>query len=186
MARIVPHTVKVKDGAEVLLRCAEVDDAAAVLAFADHSDRTSLHNVSQPGERKMTIEQEREWLQKGLDDEVSINILAVEPGSGEIIGFINFKGNDRRRVAHWGVFGITVHAEHRSRGIGAALIQALLDWARASEKIEKVVLQVFEPNHHARALYVKMGFKEESRRARLIKLEDGTYVDDIEMGLWVK
>ncbi|HVU65373.1 MAG TPA: GNAT family N-acetyltransferase [Phycisphaerales bacterium] len=186
MGRIEPQYVTLRDGGRVLLRCAEPQDAEALEVFTEHADRTSEHNVTRPGERRRTLEQVRERLAQSLADEVSIHVFAVEAGSGEIIGLINFKGNEQSRIRHWGMLGISVSAEHRSRGIGTALIRALLEWARANEHIERVGLQVFEPNLHARALYEKMGFKEDCRRERYIKMEDGTYVADIEMSVWVK
>ena len=188
MARIEPRHITSKDGRRFTIRCVEPSEGAALLAFADHVDQTSEYNLTQPGERKMTLEQEREWLQKNLDEPGSLAIGVYDgDAGGRIVGLLNFKANsERRRIAHHGLFGISVHQSERGKGLGAALIQTLLDWAAASPTIEKVCLQVFAPNAHARALYRKMGFKEECVRRNYIKIAPGEYWDDIEMSIDVK
>ena len=184
MSRIEPRTFQSKDARTLTIRSVHPDDSASLLVFSDLVDRTSEHLLSQPGERQMTLEKEREWLQKNLDDAASLALGAFD--GDRFVGFLNFKGNERRRNAHHGVFGISVHPEHRSTGIGAALIRALLDWAAANPAIEKVTLGVFETNAAGRALYRKMGFKEECRREKEFKIAPGKYVDGIEMSIWVK
>ena len=184
MGRIQVRNGRSKDGRAFVIRNVRPDEGAAILAYADHIDRTSEHNLTQPGERAMTLEQEHDWLQKNLDDDRSLVIGAYE--GDQLVGFMNFKGNERRRIAHHGIFGISVRQDRRGQGIGAELIRVLLDWAEASPMIEKVCLEVFEANAHGRALYRKMGFVEECRRHKAIKLENGAYVDDILMSVWVK
>jgi RimJ/RimL family protein N-acetyltransferase len=186
MARIDPIHATLRDGGKVLLRCPAPEDAEALDAFTAHMNETSEHNVTQPGERRRTLSQTRERFAKAIDDPVSIDILAVAPGSSQILGMVNFKGNEQSRIRHWGMLGLGIHAAHRSRGLGTLLLQTLIDWARSHPTIERVGLQVFETNRPARALYARMGFREECRRERYIKLENGTYLTDIEMSVWVK
>ena len=94
--------------------------------------------------------------------------------------------NARKRLEHNGMLGISVRREFRGRGVGEALLSALLDWARANPLIEKVSLAVFADNAPAIALYRKLGFKEEGRREREIKFGEGQYKDDLLMAVWVK
>ncbi len=184
MARIPPRTFRSKTGHDLTIRCVEPNEGAALLAFADLIDRTSEYLLTQPGERQMTLEQEHAWLQKNLDEAGSLALGAFEGDA--FIGFLNFKQNERRRIAHHGAFGISIHPDHRGTGIGAAMIHALLDWAALAPGIEKVTLGVFETNAAGRALYAKMGFREECRREREFKIAPGKYVDGIEMSIWVK
>ena len=76
--------------------------------------------------------------------------------------------------------------EWRGRGVGAALLEALLEWAAASPIIERVCLEVFATNDRAIRLYEKLGFVEEGRRQRDIKLGPGRYVDTVAMYRFVK
>ena len=52
--------------------------------------------------------------------------------------------------------------------------------------IEKLTLEVFVTNEAAIRLYRKMGFLEEGRRVRHVKIADGKYVDVIVMYVFVK
>jgi putative acetyltransferase len=74
-----------------------------------------------------------------------------------------------------------VHPGHTGQGVGRALLQALLDWARAHAQVERVELRVRATNTQAIALYKKCGFAEESRFRRRIQLPDGSLIDDIGM-----
>jgi RimJ/RimL family protein N-acetyltransferase len=75
-----------------------------------------------------------------------------------------------------------VAAGWRGRGVGAALVAAAIDWARARD-LHKLTLGVFPHNQAAIALYRKAGFVEEGRRVRHIRRASGELWDLIEMGL---
>jgi len=59
-----------------------------------------------------------------------------------------------------------VTPQARGRGIGQALVQAVIDWARA-RSICRVHLWVAENNHPARALYERCGFRPTAERQPL-------------------
>ena len=69
----------------------------------------------------------------------------------------------------------------RGRGVGAALVLAAVDWARA-EGLHKLCLEVFAHNAPAIALYRKCGFVEEGRRVRQYRRANGEIWDAILMG----
>ena len=82
-----------------------------------------------------------------------------------------------------GWFGIAIHPDWRSRGVGGLLMDGLIAWARATPAVEKINLKVLATNERAIGLYKSKGFVEEGRAAKTIKYEDGSYVDDVSMGL---
>ena len=84
------------------------------------------------------------------------------------------------------MFGIGIRKEWRGRGVGEAVLRALLDWATKNPRIEKVSLAVLADKANAIALYRKLGFVEEGRRVPEIKVAKGKYVDDLLMYRWVK
>ncbi len=61
----------------------------------------------------------------------------------------------------------------------------LLGWARSSPGVEKVELQVRSSNERAIALYRSLGFVEEGRKTRRLKIGPNAYLDDIYMALRV-
>lgn len=78
---------------------------------------------------------------------------------GTLVGFLVARQVSRE----WELENIVVAAEERRKGIGAALLRALLDHARQGGGKE-LFLEVRESNGAARRLYEKAGFRETGRR----------------------
>jgi ribosomal protein S18 acetylase RimI-like enzyme len=80
----------------------------------------------------------------------------------------------RRPHAHLGVLCVT--REHEGRGVGRALIDACIDWARAHGS-DRLTLSAMVNNTRARALYSRQGFGEEYVRY-VLPLDAGTRSGD--------
>lgn len=74
-----------------------------------------------------------------------------------------------------------VHLGHWRQGHGRALLEALLQWARANPTARKIELLVRAENLPAIALYRAHGFTEEGRMQARVQLRDGRLIDDISM-----
>lgn len=75
-----------------------------------------------------------------------------------------------------------VRSDNRGRGVGSALLQACVEWAR-EHGAHKVTLSVFPHNEPAIALYRKFGFEVEGRLVRQWRRRSGELWDLIPMGL---
>lgn len=82
-------------------------------------------------------------------------------------------------IAH---LGMSVADGRRGQGIGAALVAAGIEWARAAG-VHKLELEHWPWNHRARALYERFGFVEEGYRRRQYRRRDGSLWDSVVMGL---
>ena len=102
----------------------------------------------------------------------------VAVGEGRIVGMIHVETS---RFG-FGEFGMLVDRAWRGRGVGSALVQASIDWARATG-LHKLCLEVFPHNEAAIALYRKFGFVEEGRRVRHYRRASGELWDSVLMGL---
>jgi RimJ/RimL family protein N-acetyltransferase len=78
--------------------------------------------------------------------------------------------------------GMMVADGWRGRGVGSALLQAGIDWAR-SVGAHKVALQHWPTNDRATALYEKFGFVEEGRLRRHYRRRNGELWDAVVRGL---
>jgi ribosomal protein S18 acetylase RimI-like enzyme len=103
-------------------------------------------------------------------------IVAV--ASGEVIGSIHVATSGHG----FGEIGMAIAREWRGRGVGSALMEAAIEWAR-ERGLHKLSLGVFAHNTAGLALYRKYGFVEEGRRVKHYRRQSGELWDSIEMGL---
>lgn len=114
-----------------------------------------------------------------LDADGMASFAAV--GDGRLVGAL-FVGMGRGVEAGVASLGMFVAADSRGRGVGSALMEACLDWAKAAGA-HKIVLTVWPHNHAARALYAKFGFVAEGTLRRAFRRRNGELWDAITMGL---
>jgi len=141
MATIDAVSIKVKTGDEITIRVAGAEDAGPLLSFVREAAATTDQIASQPDEFPATEEVEREYVEQALSHAARLLLLAIH--GGDIIGCLHFGAQQRSRLSHTGDLGMLVHDKWRGRGVGAAVVQVLLDWAREHPTIEKVCLSVF-------------------------------------------
>jgi RimJ/RimL family protein N-acetyltransferase len=162
-----------------IIRAVRIEDAPTLVEVHREvaSEREFL--ITTPEDFMKTVKEQREVIEIILgNDRETMLVAEIE---GKIAGWIVFSSPAYRRSAHTGSIGIIIKKEYRNVGIGKLLMQAVLDWATEHPVIEKVCLGVFSTNTRAIAVYKKMGFIEEGRRAKEFKFGDNEYVDDILM-----
>jgi RimJ/RimL family protein N-acetyltransferase len=116
--------------------------------------------------------------QRTVQFTASIAESMVAVAGGQIVGMIH---TDVRRYGV-GELGMLVDREWRGRGVGSALIQATIAWAR-DQGLHKLSLEVFAHNAAGIALYRKCGFIEEGHRIQHYRRANGELWDAIIMGL---
>jgi RimJ/RimL family protein N-acetyltransferase len=155
--------------AEFVVRPATIGDARAMagLFAAVAEERTGI--ASEP-----PVDVEQRTAQ--FTASIASSIVAV--ADGQVVAMIHTD------VTRYGVgeFGMLVGREWRGRGVGSALIQATIDWAR-EQGLHKLSLEVFVHNTAAIALYRKCGFTEEGHRVRHYRRANGELWDSLIMGL---
>ena len=172
----IHHT---KDGKAFSIRQPKADDAEAIIAYAQLIFASTDQVLTTPEEYNMTVAQERSWINRPLQEASTLILIATL--DSQIIGLLDFTAKPKKKIAHTGEFGVSVHPDHRRAGVGRALIQTLLAWANENTQIEKVILNVFASNRDAISLYKALGFVEECRQINAIKQPSGEYIDLIQM-----
>jgi ribosomal protein S18 acetylase RimI-like enzyme len=119
-----------------------------------------------------------------LNDRGRGNYLVAEH-AGTVVGHAFLEALSLAVTSHVVRLTIAVHEGHQGQGVGRALMNELLRWARSSPHVEKVELQVRLSNVRAIALYRSLGFIEEGRKTRRLKIGPSEYIDDVYMALWV-
>lgn len=99
-----------------------------------------------------------------------------------LVGMVNLDTfPDRPRRKHAGAIGISVHEEWQGKGVGAALMSAIVDLADNWLNLTRLELEVYDDNEAAIRLYERFGFEVEGT-LRQHAFRDGHYIDSIVMG----
>jgi len=160
-----------RGGAEIVLRAGRPGDCEAIAA---------LHNL--PGFRWGTLRRpfhSPEELRKRLESQAPGDLYIVALEGERIVGDAGLHRMLGRRQ-HAAEIGMGVHDAHHGRGIGTALLSALLDTADRWLGLTRVELTVFADNERAIRLYERAGFEVEGR-LRAFALRDGHLVDGLAM-----
>lgn len=169
---------------KAIIRTARIEDAEAVLDIQREVVTEKDYFIAVAEEFNKTTEEHQEWIQKIFDHERETMLVAEV--DNQVVGWIVFRSQERKRMHHTGSFAIMLQKNYRNQGIGKLLIHELLSWAEQHPVIEKVSLGTFSTNTRAIELYKKLGFVEEGRKVREFKFSDNEYVDDVLMYKLVK
>lgn len=114
----------------------------------------------------------RPWGEKELRDclkkDFYVFFTASDDADGTVLGYIGMY----RVLEEGDITQVAVSPDSRRRGIGEALLRALLTYAKENG-IEAVTLEVRDSNVPAIGLYTKLGFKQ-------IGLRKGYYSEPVE------
>ncbi|MGF9563943.1 GNAT family N-acetyltransferase [Neorhizobium sp. JUb45] len=157
---------------DVEIRAASPNDAEAIAA---------LHNL--PGYRYGTLRTPFHTvaeIRRYLESPSAGAYRLMAEHDGRTIGDIGLSpaGNPRRR--HAATIGMGVHDEFAGRGVGSALMKAVLDIADNWLDLHRVELTVFTDNEAAIRLYERHGFVTEGC-LKQFAFRDGRYVDALTM-----
>jgi RimJ/RimL family protein N-acetyltransferase len=104
----------------------------------------------------------------------NVAVFVAEAPDG-VVGRLSIARDRGPHSSHVAELGLMVAANARRRGVGTALMEEAVKWARGSG-ITKLELTVFPHNEPAIALYRKLGFREEGLLRRRYFIQD-RYVD---------
>lgn len=151
------------------IRPALPSDAEALAAIARHPE-VVRHLTVMPTDRAA------DWAAR-LPGLGHVFVAAAGPhGQGVAVGLANLKQAGLPRLAHGGEVGLMVHPDWQGRGVGTALMRAVLDLADNWLLLHRLELEVLATNQRAQDLYARLGFAIEGRK-REAAVVDGRYVD---------
>ncbi len=170
------ESLQLRDGGLVLIRSVEPEDAEKMLPYMKTVLGETPFLLRTPEEFDYSLEEETRILEGRKNDLLSL-MLVVEK-DGQIIASADLRVHGRRsRVLHRADLGITVLKEFWHQGIGSALMERLIAFARQCG-FEQIELTVEQKNRRAINLYMKYGFTVYGTRPHGLKFPDGTYDND--------
>lgn len=176
-------TYELKDGNEVTLRSPELGDEAALIDLVQSADCETKFLAREPGEFNMTLEQERDFINRARESEDRLFLIAeIE---GQVVG--NCSAGlvmANKRFSHRANMGILVREAHWGKGIGSFMMNEVVAWCKA-KGVEQLELDVVTTNQRGIALYEKMGFEVFGTMKHAMKYPDGSYSDEYHMILFL-
>ena len=154
------------------------------IRHAEPSDYEAIYELySQPhaihGTMKIPYPSLESWKKRLAEPSGLCTLVAVL--DGVVVGHASLwseSPSPRRR--HAATLGIAVHDQYHGKGVGKALMHALLDLADNWLNLARIELNVFSDNQHAIALYQKHGFEIEGTH-RAFAFRAGQYADGLSM-----
>ena len=170
--RVNTRAFLLKDGRTALLRNPDPDaDAAALIRHLKQMTGETEFLLRYPEECAWTEAQERGILADINADDMRL-MLVCETGS-EIAGMCGLNLNRQIKFRHRANLDIALRQRFWGLGIGAAMLEALIETAR-DRGVVQLELDYIEGNRRGRALYDKMGFTEVARHPDAVRLKDGS------------
>lgn len=100
---------------------------------------------------------------------------------GKLVGISGMYRHQGKKIEHKGtVWGVYVTPETRGQGLARLLIERLIQKAN-DIGLELLQISTDHTNSATQGLYQKLGFKPYGIEKHILKLPDGSYVDDVWM-----
>jgi putative acetyltransferase len=160
----------------IAIRPAEPSDAPELVSLAA-SVGQEVGNGTATTETWRPVGDERRYLKAVRRHADAAVYVAVD--GGRIVGRLSLARDPHPASTHVADLGLMVAESHRRRGIGTALLEAAVAWAKGSG-VSKLELHVFPWNEPAIQLYERFGFEREGLR-RGHYLRNGDAVDALLM-----
>ena len=177
--RFEKREITLKDGRTCVLCPTSPEYAEEMIAYMTKTAGETPYLLRYPDEVSYTVESERDFLGRLLEDPASIMMMPLVDGKVAGNGSVSGVGH-KRKIRHRCTLAIALYREYWGLGIGTAMIEYMTELA-AQVGWRQMELEVAADNAAARALYKKCGFVESGRRHHALRFDDGTYQDEILM-----
>ncbi len=165
-----------------MIRPLTSEDAEAYAALRRRMLETDPHAFLGTPEDDFAIDPAnvRVRLAEGERSGDAVLLGAFDPELVGALGLVRERGPKQRHKGH--AWGFWVAPERRGRGMGGALLEAILERARAMPDIEQLTLGVSVRSPEARRLYERVGFRVYGTEPRALRIGDA-YLDEHLMAL---
>lgn len=161
-----------------MIREANSLDAESLLKLIKQVEKESPYMLYEAGERKTTLESQREMLES-FEQKENATIFVAEENSN-LMGYLIVIGGSSNRQRHSAYLVVGIQVSHRGKGIGTELFDKMENWA-ISKGISRLELTTVVDNDAGVGLYKKVGFEIEGVKRDSLRI-DGNYVDEYYMG----
>lgn len=172
-------SVILKDGREILLKTAEIEDAGKLLDFLIKcSSETDYILRNESESRAMSLESEIDFIKNARNSDSTMMISCYF--DGKIIGNCSFNYVPLSKVRHRATVAIGILKDFWGVGLGTVMMNELFVEAKKCG-IEIMQLEYVDGNERAAGLYQKCGFVKFAERPDAVKMLNGETRKDIWM-----
>lgn len=179
---------RTKDGRTALIRPLERGDAAALLDMerwlVEQKEGMILSPHEVPEDEDEYTDALAPWL---TGDQVApCGVFFVGEIDDKVLGYVSARRHGLARIRHVVRLSIGVHPHAQGLGLGRALLEKCIAWAKSTSddtRVRRIELNVMANNTRAQDLYQSVGFVHEGTSRGFWKDEQGLLQDDFAMGL---
>lgn len=165
---------------DLKIRTADVNDAESLLSYLGEFKQENC--VTVPSIDKLPdLDGEKEWIKARTGN---MGVILIAKISDKVVGLIETSIFNSKEFKHNCEFGMSVLKKYRNLGIGRKLLLEFIAWAETRD-LMRIELNVFSNNLPAIKLYRDLGFNEDGRREKAVKLINESYCDLIHMVKWI-
>lgn len=160
----------------MIIRDVTENDAEAFKLLREDLERSGFM-LHEPGEKVMTVEEERMRLKKIVSSSfLKIRVAEID---SRLAGQITVVRGTEKRKRHSAYLALGVHSDYRRQGIAGRLMDDVINEAEKTG-IRRLELTVIKQNVNAKELYEKKGFKVEGEKVASLKIA-GEYINEYYM-----
>lgn len=173
--------MRLKNAQSVTIRPIQRNDAAKRHEFFVLLSLAQQGIVHTPDEIDYHVAESEAQINHFLRQKLGLWLVAFDE-KGSMIGEIDLLIKDLWRLRHNAKLSMGILPSYQRLGLGSALLESAISWAQ-QQKLLRIELTVFAHNKAAIALYTKYGFMVEGTRKNFLRLDDGSFEDDLLMAL---
>ncbi|MBF2559569.1 GNAT family N-acetyltransferase [Listeria welshimeri] len=168
------ETKELKNGQTMTIREAMKEDASDIISYLNEvAGETDYLSFGQ-GEFAFSVAEEEKYIEEGAENSGSVMLLCFI--DGELASVSQLIGHTKKRELHTSELAISIREKFWGLGIGSINMEALIKYAKNSERLKLIYLEAISENKRAINLYKKFGFIEAGEIPALMQV-DGRYFD---------
>jgi ribosomal protein S18 acetylase RimI-like enzyme len=166
-----------KDNTVVDIMEAKKIDASIIIDFYRQLDKESEFLAFDEDELNPEIEEFSKYLDK-LNQSKTTKIFLAK-SKDKLIGMCKMSGHKSKKTIHNCELSLYVLEDYSNKGLGTLLLDYSINYARITQAIKNIYLEVREDNKYAIKLYEKYGFKKVGVMPDKIKSDEKYIAENI-------
>lgn len=179
---LILREIKLHSGKVLILREPLVEDAEGMIKYLNIVGGESDNLLFGKDEFHLSVEQEAEHIRRVREDPNTMMVIGLIDNA--IVSIAQISCPNRKRISHNSEISISVKKEYWKNGIGSAVMEELIKFAKENDHIKNVSLGVKASNVNAIKMYEKFGFVKVGMHKDYFNI-NGNFDDDIIMDLYL-